>query len=326
LNTTVGFPGLGLGEFPLNPTLVKIGPLAITWYGLLIAVGFLLAAVYAARRSRFFGIRDDDFFDLLFVATPVALVFARLYYAVFNWGEFRGDWTRVFRIWEGGIAIYGAVIGAALTVLVGCRSKKISVPAMLDLMSLGFLIGQAVGRWGNFVNGEVYGQATDVPWRMSVNGYAVHPLFLYESLWCALGFALLHFLSKKRVFNGQIFLCYVAWYGLGRGVLEGMRDDQFILMLFNTPLRVSQVLGFASCVLALGTLFFLSVFRRHDPQAVAPLAKETPAEPAGEGEESEGLEETEVLEEAEDFPAEPFEQQPADDSEAPAFDPDDADS
>jgi phosphatidylglycerol:prolipoprotein diacylglycerol transferase len=246
---------------------------------------------------------------------------------VFNWGEFSGDWTRVFRIWEGGIAIYGAVIGAALTVLIGCRIKKISVPAMLDLMSLGFLIGQAVGRWGNFVNGEVYGQATDVPWRMSVNGYAVHPLFLYESLWCALGFALLHFLSKKRVFNGQIFLGYVAWYGLGRGVLEGMRDDQFILMLFNTPLRVSQVLGFASCVLALGTLFFLSVFRRHDPKAIAPLAKETPAEESAEvlEESEEGLEETKVLEESEDFPAEPFEQQPADDTEVPAFDPDDAD-
>ena len=251
----------------MNPNAFSIGPLTVKWYGILISLGFLLAVLYAVRQLPRFGVRENAFLDLLIFGTPIAVACARIYYVVFRYVEFEEDFLRIFRIWEGGLAIYGAVIGAVLTVLVGCKLKKINVWALLDVLSLGLLIGQCVGRWGNFVNGECYGSPTTLPWRMMVNGVSAHPAFLYESLWTLAGFLLLHFfVLKRRKFNGQIFLTYIAWYGLGRGMIEGLREDS--LFFFNTPLRVSQVLGFASCVVAVVILFLLLVFRRYNPDAL----------------------------------------------------------
>ncbi len=260
----IGFPGLGIPEFKIDGIVFSIGGFSIHWYGVIIALGFFLAALYVCKRAPAFNLTADDMIDMLIFAVPLAIIGARLYYVAFNWDYYKEDLSQIVRIWDGGIAIYGAVIFAVITCVLFCWVKHISVGAMLDLGALGLLIGQAIGRWGNFVNLEVFGTETKLPWRMSVNGSEVHPLFLYESLWNALGFVLLHFLSRKRKFNGQIMLLYVAWYGLGRGALEGMRTSEYSLMLGT--LRVSQLVGFVSCVIALAILLYQLVFKTHDPE------------------------------------------------------------
>ncbi len=266
----ISFPGLGISCDPDRIVFNLFGR-NIYWYGLIIVVGFLLAIIYACRRAKQFGLREDDILDIVFVATPVSVICARAYYCVFNWSLFAENPISVLYIWQGGLAIYGGVIGALLSILICTRIKKISGPALLDLTSLGFLIGQCIGRWGNFINREAFGSETTSFFRMGLTdavGHTiyVHPTFLYESVWNLIGFVLLHFLSKKRRYDGQIALGYVAWYGLGRGVIEGLRTDS--LYLFGTNLRVSQLLGFASCLAAAVILFYQRVFREHDPSAL----------------------------------------------------------
>lgn len=230
----------------------------------------MLAFIYGMKRCEKFGFNQDQLIDMLFVATPAAIIGARAYYVIFNFHEFESDPARIFQIWNGGLAIYGAVIFGLLAASITARVKKIKIGAALDLGALGFLIGQAVGRWGNFINREAYGVATNLPWRMEIYDramgmrIAVHPTFLYESLWNVLGFILLHFASRKRRYDGQTFLTYIAWYGLGRGLIEGLRTDS--LYLFGTGLRVSQVLGFASCLAALLILGYNALFRQFDPE------------------------------------------------------------
>ena len=263
--TTIFFPSLGL---ELNPGRgFSIGPLSINYYGLIIACGLLLAVIYACRRTKQFGIKEDDVMDGVLWITPFAILCARLYYCVFEWDMYAADPISVLYIWKGGLAIYGGVLGAALGVIVFCRIKKVKLGTLLDLVALGFLIGQSIGRWGNFFNREAFGAATDSFLRMGLyNKYTgqyefYHPTFLYESLWNAAGFVLLHFLSKKRRYDGQIALGYVAWYGLGRALIEGLRMDS----LYWGPFRVSQVLAAVSCVAAVSVLLWNS-FRAHDPK------------------------------------------------------------
>ncbi|MDR0381387.1 MAG: prolipoprotein diacylglyceryl transferase [Oscillospiraceae bacterium] len=297
----IGFPGLGL-QFNPSPVAFTVFGRNIYWYGIIIAVSFLLAAYYTVRRAPRVGIKQDDFIDALLFAVPVAIVFSRLYYVVFNLREFTYDPVtnpypqKVYEIWKGGIAIYGAVIGAALTAYIFCRVRKLRFSALMDLASIGLLIGQCIGRWGNFVNREAHGTRTDLPWRMEIfvnrvgdeiinNRVAVHPTFLYESLWTLLGFVLLHKAFAKRKFAGQIFLMYVAWYGLGRGLIEGLRTDS--LYFFETSLRISQVLGFVSCAAAVALLIYNWRFRTHDPATLAPLGAPAPAGVTPEAEEAE---------------------------------------
>lgn len=256
----VAFPELGL-EFTLKKTAFSIGSLNVQWYGIIIAVGFALAVFYCLRRAPKFGILQDNLIDMTLIATPAAIIGARLYYVVFNWSQFADDPVSVFRIWEGGIAIYGALIFGAIAAFIYCRVKKINVLNLFDLAILGFMIGQCIGRWGNFVNAEAYGQTVE-NWflGMSINGgLTVHPIFLYESLWNLVGFVLLHFLSKKRRFYGQTFLSYLVWYGVGRGFIEGIRGGD-ALMLFDTGLRVSQLLGYLSAPVAFGFLVYKFIF------------------------------------------------------------------
>ena len=192
--------------------------------------------------------------------------------------------SAVLYIWQGGLAIYGGVLGAIVGVAVFCHFKKIKLPALLDLVALGFLIGQSIGRWGNFFNREAFGAATDSFFRMGLYNTVTeaweyyHPTFLYESLWNAVGFVLLHFLSKKRKYDGQIALGYAAWYGLGRAFIEGLRVDS----LYWGPFRVSQVLAAVSCLAAVSVLMILA-FRPHDPKNLF-VNREIPAEPAPEPE------------------------------------------
>ena len=275
---TVLFPGLGL-EFHLDRVAFQLFGLPIYWYGVIIACGFLLAVVFCYKMAPRFGIKPDDVIDLLFFAVPLAILGARLYYIVFYLDLYRRsdgslDVLKMLDIRDGGLAIYGGVIAAAITLLVFCRIKRIDFFAFADLGSFGLLIGQCIGRWGNFMNVEAYGGPTDLPWRMGIDAYVdgvwqymeVHPTFLYESLWNLLGFLLLLsvVLRKRRRFDGEIMGGYFLWYGVGRGLIEGLRTDS--LYFFHTPIRVSQVLGFASALVAAGFLLYHLVLRRHKPE------------------------------------------------------------
>ena len=252
--TTISFPSFGIEWDPVRA--FDIGPLSIHMYGLIIALGLMAAVLYGCKRSQEFGIKEDDLIDGVLWVTPFAVLCARAYYVIFQWEDYAANPISVFHIWEGGLAIYGGVIGAAVGVCVFSRFKKIKIPALLDLVSLGFLIGQAAGRWGNFFNREAFGAPTESFFRMGLfnsvtgNWEYYHPTFLYESVWNICGFVLLHFLSKKRRYNGQIALGYCAWYGLGRCIIEGLRMDS----LYWGPFRVSQLLAGVTCVAAAAVL------------------------------------------------------------------------
>ena len=264
----ITFPGLGISIDPAAG--FKIGPLSVNFYGVLIAIGLMLAVVYAWKRAKQFGINEDALTDGILWVVPFAVLCARLYYCVFRWeeGGYAQNPISILYIWEGGLAIYGGVIGAAIGTVVHCLVKKIKIPALLDMVALGFLIGQSVGRWGNFFNREAYGGETDFFLRMGLEltkdrkvtdvVHFYHPTFFYESVWNLIGFVLLHFLSKKRKYDGQIALGYVAWYGLGRAFVEGLRTDS----LYWGPFRVSQMLAALSCVLAVAVLLVM-MFKEH---------------------------------------------------------------
>lgn len=255
----VEFPKLGL-DFTINPTAFSVGGFTIQWYGVIIAMGFLLAFLYIMFSCRKFNVDQDKLIDAVIVGIIGGIVGARLYYVIFYPGDqYVKDPISILYIWNGGLAIYGGIIGGLLCGALMAKVRKLRVPAVLDLAALGFLIGQTVGRWGNYVNQEAFGTGTDLPWgmisertQMVVSG-PVHPCFLYESLWCLVGFGLLHLFSVKlRRFDGQVFLLYLAWYGLGRFFIEGLRTDSLITPFFN--LRVSQVLAAATVLVAIALL------------------------------------------------------------------------
>ncbi|MGM9562650.1 MAG: prolipoprotein diacylglyceryl transferase [Faecousia sp.] len=267
----ITFPGLGIEIDPSQGFTIPGTQFEIKWYGVIIALGVLLAVLYAMRRAKEFGLTGDDILNMLLVGLPCAIVGARLYYVIFEWDRFFGagiPWYQFLNIREGGLAIYGGVIGASLALILYCGLSKKRRAKMLpsfDIIGLGLLIGQAIGRWGNFFNREAHGGVTDSFLRMGIieNGQLiyVHPTFLYESLWNLIGLALIHFLSKKRKFDGQVFLYYIIWYGLGRAWIEGLRTDS----LYWGPFRVSQVLAAVSCLLAVGVLLYVLLVKRPDP-------------------------------------------------------------
>lgn len=308
----VSFPNLGW-ELPISKVLVEFDLFGVTfsirWYGVLIAIGFLLAMIYALKRANFFDVDPDRLIDVVLVSAIFAFLGARLYFIIFydGFSTLWEDPLKIFRVWEGGLAIYGGIIFAFITALWMCRVRKVNTLALFDLASLGFLIGQGIGRWGNFFNQEAFGGNTNLPWGMSGSdimmgisgsGYdtslPVHPTFLYESLWCLLGFLLLHFVSKKAYkFKGQIFSLYIVWYGFGRFMIEGLRTDSLML----GTMRVSQLVAILS---VLGGILLFFVFRSRARSLPADLfaestlqIEETTAEAAGEGEENVTLEETE---------------------------------
>ena len=264
--TNISFPGLGIDIDPVRQ--FSLGPLTIHMYGIVIAFGLVLAAVYCMRRATQFGLTEDHVLDGVLWVTPFAILCARAYYCAFSWELYADNPISVLYIWQGGIAIYGGVLGAVLGIIVFCKIKKLSLGATLDLVLTAFLIGQAIGRWGNFFNREAFGAETASFLRMglydTVTGSVVyhHPTFLYESVWNALGFAVLHFLSKKREYDGQIALGYAFWYGLGRFFIEGLRTDS--LYVPGTAIRVSQLLAAGTCFVAVAALMLLA-FRQHDP-------------------------------------------------------------
>ena len=263
----VQFPGLGL-EFTLDRVAFTVFGMPIYWYGILIATGLALAIVFAFSHARRFGIDSDRMVDVILIGTVCAVIGGRAFYvatAPFEYASF----AEMLDIRLGGVAIYGAVIAAFLSGYFACRWRKVPILPMFDLAGMGFLLGQGIGRWGNFVNQEAFGTNTTLPWGMYsarteayLRGVAgelaaqgvvveptapVHPTFLYESLWCLLGLVLLLRYSNHRRYDGELALLYVAWYGAERCVVEGLRTDS----LMWGSLRVSQVLAGVSCVAAL---------------------------------------------------------------------------
>ena len=282
MENVITFPALGL-SLTVNRVAFTVLGKDIYWYGILIALGFALAIVYCSRRIGRFGFDKDLLFDALIVALPAAIVGARLYYVIWEWGYYSQHPAEILAVWRGGLAIYGGVIGALLAVGLCGRVRRASIPGMFDVAALGLLIGQCIGRWGNFVNGEAHGTVTDSLLGMTVNGEGpFHPTFLYESAWNALGFVVLHLLSKYCYrFRGQIFLSYLVWYGAGRAVIEGLRTDS--LYIGQTGIRVSQLVAVVSC--AVGLVLLALCLRRgvrtltqlFDPHA-DPRAIRTPRE------------------------------------------------
>ena len=256
LTSPISFPNLGITVDP-SPVAFTVMGKDIYWYGIIIAGGFLLAVLYMMYRAKTFGITQDDVLDLVLWAVPIGVICARLYYCVFYWDLYRDNPISMLYIWEGGLAIYGGIIGGAITVLVLSRVKKIPPLVMLDNAAMGVIIGQILGRWGNFMNREAHGSVTDSFFKMGLADAAgkvtyYHPTFLYESVWNLVGFIGLHFYCKKRKFDGEVFLLYVAWYGLGRAWIEGLRTDS--LYLFSTGIRVSQLVAAVSFLAAAGII------------------------------------------------------------------------
>ena len=264
LASPISFPNLGITVDP-SPVAFTVFGKDIYWYGIIIACGFLLAAMYMMARAKDFGVTQDDVLDILLWAVPVGIVCARLYYCIFYWELYADDPVSILYIWQGGLAIYGGIIGGALTLLIVAKVKKIPAPVFLDLAGMGVIIGQCIGRWGNFMNREAHGAVTDSFFKMGLADAAgtvtyYHPTFLYESVWNLVGFILLHAASKKRKFDGEIFLLYVAWYGLGRAWIEGLRTDS--LYLFSTGIRVSQLVAIVSFAAAAGILAYVLVKKK----------------------------------------------------------------
>lgn len=290
----VQFPGLGL-EFHFNNGF-DIGPIHIAYYGLIIAIGLMLALFYAFRVFRKVGVDPDKAIDCILGGILGGVVGARLYFVIFSWdsygldfsswGAFWDSFLRIFKTWEGGLAIYGGLIGALLVGILIAKHRKICIPALLDVVGVGFLLGQSLGRWGNFFNVEAFGSNTTLPWGMTSpdivsylaykqNALAsigvtvdpnmpVHPCFLYESLWCLIGFVLLALYMKRRKFDGEVFLMYLGFYGAERAVVEGLRTDSLMI----GSLRVSQLLA---AVLVAASVITIVIIRSkiktsHDPE------------------------------------------------------------
>lgn len=243
----------------------------IYWYGIIIALGFLLAIIYAIKNANRFNLNTDKMLDVVIITTPVSIICARLYYILFDPNSSGKDVSFFSADGLSGIGIYGAVIGAFACGAIMCKIKKINIFDMFDLAAIGFILGQGIGRWGNFMNQEAYGDFTGSSWfgmtseriaREMGSTDLVHPCFLYESLWCIAGFFILNHFSKKRKFSGEITLMYCVWYGLERAIVENLRTDSLILW---GPIRVSV---FVSVIIFIGALVALIVIFKKQKTAV----------------------------------------------------------
>ncbi|MBE6534078.1 MAG: prolipoprotein diacylglyceryl transferase [Ruminococcaceae bacterium] len=288
--TTISFPGLGIPEFTINPIAIPFGEGGIRWYALLIVTGMIFAVIYAQYRAKSEGINFDTIIDFAIFTIPIGIIGARLFYVFFDWIDVMVNnkpnpyqsFVDVIAIWEGGLAIYGGIIFGTITIFAVAKAKKMTWSRLfkvLDAIAPGVMIAQAIGRWGNFCNGEAYGTPTSLPWRMCSDKFAhrlynldfidletkqqmlngtlgVHPTFLYESLWNILGFILINIFYKKKRFDGQIMLMYFSWYGFGRMFIELLRTDS---LTNGNSLRVSSLIGLLSFVIAGSLLLYLFI-------------------------------------------------------------------
>ncbi len=252
MENMIGFEGIGISPFLIDRVAFSIGKFDIYWYAVFITFGLVLAVVFSLFQAKKFDVTTDNVIDVLLFGLPPAIICARAFYVLFRLDTY-DTFAEMINIRDGGIAIYGGVIGAFVTGFFYCKVKKVNMLALFDLGSLGFLIGQTIGRWGNFVNGEAFGSVTDLPWGMTINGYGpFHPTFFYESLWNCIGFILLFLFAKKWMkHHGETCFLYFAWYGFGRFFIEGLRTDS----LYLGPIRISQLLG--AIFFVAGVVFFI---------------------------------------------------------------------
>ena len=259
----IAFPNLNL-FFNINPIAFSLGKVNVYWYGILITFAIVLGLILARRRDGKYGIRYENIEDFVIWAIPISVIFARLYYVIFSWNSYKDDFSSVFKIWNGGLAIYGGIIGAVLTAIIYCKVKKIKLLDVLDYAVPFLALGQAIGRWGNFFNQEAYGSATTLEFLnkiipfdfivegMNIDGIYYHPTFLYESLWCLLGFIILLFVRRMKYTQiGQITGFYLIWYGIGRFFIEILRTDS--LMFGN--IKAAQVISILMILLGFLIIF-----------------------------------------------------------------------
>lgn len=268
--SNISFPGLGIEEFVLDRMAFSIGPFKIYWYGIIICLGIVLGFTVAFMRMRKIGVTADDIADIALFSVPSAIIGARIYYVLAELESY-DSFYEMIAIWNGGIAIYGAVIGGVIAFTLVCKHKKKPLLKMYDCAAPGLILGQIIGRWGNFFNAEAYGIAESYdflgkkfdiasfsennPLRMTIDGMTVHPTFLYESLWNLAGFILMNVFFKKKAFDGEVLLWYLTWYGLGRCLIEGLRGDS----LYLGNLRVSQLLAFICFVAGIAAIIVLRI-------------------------------------------------------------------
>ena len=272
---TVSFPGLGIGEISFNKVALSLfGAIEVRWYGIIMVTGIILAFLYAYYRSKHEGVSFDDLLDYVIFTVLSGIVGARLYYVITSGQKY--TFGEIFAIWNGGIAIYGAIIGGATALLCVSLYKKIKWQKVFDMVCPGVMIGQIVGRWGNFFNGEAYGESPAEDsllyfMRMELrhegwsNSYICQPTFLYESLWNLVGFLIINALYKKKKFDGQVFLMYITWYGFGRMFIEGLRTDSLMVGTF----RISQVVAFLCFVIGIICIVYLSIRAKKQSKMLA---------------------------------------------------------
>lgn len=253
-------------QLALNPIAFSFGPISVRWYGIIIASAVFLAVFLATKEGRRQGIDPDNIYDMILWAIPISIICARIYYVGFEWSYYKDHLSEIIKVWDGGIAIYGSLIGAIIVIIYYCRTHYLSVWKMLDIAAPTVILAQSIGRWGNFMNQEAFGKVTTLAFlqglhlpkfiinQMNIGGMYRQPTFLYESVWSFLGFLVLMVLrhNPKLFKNGELFLTYVIWYSYGRFFIEGMRTDS--LMLGN--LRISQILSILLFVGSIGTFIY----------------------------------------------------------------------
>lgn len=239
----------------MDPIAFRIFGVDIAWYGILISLGILFGIAVATYRAKKEGLYNDVIMDLALIAVPVAIIGARAYYVIFSWDFYSKNPKEILNIRQGGLAIHGAIIAGVLAGYLFCRYKKIGFWTLADICAPSIILGQAIGRWGNFVNQEAHGGPTNLPWGIEINGVKVHPTFLYESLWNFGVFIFLLYYSKKKKYEGQIFILYLILYSIARYFIEGLRTDS---LMFG-PFRVAQLISIVSII---GAIFIGQILRK----------------------------------------------------------------
>lgn len=268
--TTISFPGLGIEEITLNKIAISLfdGTITIRWYAIFICLGILLAYFYFLYRGKKNeAIDEDNLINIVLFVVPIAIIGARFLFVLTSDIHYK-SFLEMIAIWNGGLAIYGAIIFGFLTIVVYSKVKRLNLFKILDAICPAVLIGQILGRWGNFFNGEAFGSSVNVeslPWRMVVNGVPAHPTFLYESLWNLIGFIIANILYKNKKFNGQIFTFYISWYGFGRAFIEMLRTDS----LYVGKIKLMVVLGFGCFIVGTILYFYLLKKEKHSINDIA---------------------------------------------------------
>ena len=271
---SISFPGLFDRVFEINRIAFTVFGKDIMWYGVILTTAVILAAVYGLRRCEEFGWSQDHLMDGLLWCLPAAIIGARAYYVVCEWGYYSQHPKEIIAVWNGGLGIYGGIIATVIVMLIFCRHHKGDILSAFDFVSICFLLAQTIGRWANFVNAEAHGGVTDLPWGMVINGgEPVHPTFFYESVWTLVGFLFLHWYSYRRKFRGEIALMYIGWYGMIRFLTEFLRTDS--LYIGNTGIRTSQLVGGVCVVVSVALLSYFYTTKKYPK----PFGKEKTPEP-----------------------------------------------